>query len=38
MVDEAITPARRSPLPLIAGAVLLIAIIGGLWAWLSAGK
>ena len=38
MVDEATTPARRSPLPLIAGALLLIAVVGGVWAWLSAGK
>ena len=38
MVDEATTPGRRSPLPLIAGAVLLIAVIAGVWAWLSAGK
>jgi membrane fusion protein (multidrug efflux system) len=38
MVDEATTPARRSRLPLIAGAVLLIAVIAGVWAWLSAGK
>jgi len=38
MVDEATTPAGRSRLPLIAGAVLLVAVIAGVWAWLSAGK
>jgi membrane fusion protein (multidrug efflux system) len=39
MADEATAPARgRSRLPLIGGAVLLVALIAGAWAWVSAGK
>jgi membrane fusion protein (multidrug efflux system) len=39
MADETTAPAPgRSRLPLIGGAVLLIALIAGAWAWVSAGK
>jgi membrane fusion protein (multidrug efflux system) len=39
MADEATTAARgRGRLPLIGGAVLLVALIAGAWAWVSAGK
>jgi membrane fusion protein (multidrug efflux system) len=39
MADEATAPARsRGRLPLIGGAVLLVALIAGAWAWISAGK
>jgi membrane fusion protein, multidrug efflux system len=38
MADETTAPARRSRLPLIGGAVLLIALIAGAWAWVAAGK
>ena len=39
MADETPAPAPgRSRLPLIGGAVLLIALIAGAWAWVSAGK
>jgi membrane fusion protein, multidrug efflux system len=40
MADEptAAAPARGRRLPLIAGGVLLLVVIGGVWAWLSAGK
>ena len=39
MADETTAPAPgRSRLPLIGGAVLLVALIAGAWAWVSAGK
>jgi membrane fusion protein, multidrug efflux system len=39
MADETTAPAQsRSRLPVIGGAVLLIALIAGAWAWVSAGK
>jgi membrane fusion protein, multidrug efflux system len=39
MADETTAPAPgRSRLPIIGGAVLLIALIAGAWAWVSAGK
>jgi len=39
MADETTAPAPgRSRLPLIGGAALLIALIAGAWAWVSAGK
>ncbi len=38
MADEATTSARGGRLPLIAGAVVVIAVIAGVWVWLSAGK
>jgi membrane fusion protein (multidrug efflux system) len=39
MADEATAPAPgRSRWPLIGGAVMLIALIAGAWAWVSAGK
>ena len=38
MADEATPPAGRSRLLLMAGAVLLIAVVAGVWVWLSAGK
>ena len=37
MADGATTQARRR-LPLIAGAVLVIGVVAGVWVWLSAGK
>ena len=39
MADETTAPAPgRSRLPLIGGAALLVALIAGAWAWVSAGK
>jgi membrane fusion protein (multidrug efflux system) len=39
MADETTAPARgRSRLPLIGGAAVLIALVAGAWAWVSAGK
>ena len=38
MADEATTSARGGRLPLIAGALIVIAVVAGLWVWLSAGK
>jgi membrane fusion protein (multidrug efflux system) len=39
MADEAATPATgRSRLPFIVGAVVVLALIAGVWMWLSAGK